>query len=361
MKIKLQVTGSRLQVDSGAAVLRSERGLSQSAARRRPGRLEIGTGLRSGKVLRVETTRAPRETFNRRRAFSLVELLVAMTLLSLIVLVLMAVFGQTQTAFRSSVTQTDVLEGSRSAVEMITADLRNMAPSGGGSNWVSPVNFVVLDNDYGNSLYPTMPPLAYLPLQQTLPGTATQRTNVLNYFFMLGRENMKWTGVGYAVNTTNASPLYSLYRFYGETNLTSNPFFLYSNFVSTVYNQRWTNMSRVLDGVVHLTVRAYDRNGVWLTNGCGWNYTNRFGGPLRPQNVWFCFPAWGEVGGYFFSNAVPAAVELQMGVIEDRALQRAESFGSLTAASNYLAQQSGRVHVFRQRVTIPNVDPSAYQ
>jgi hypothetical protein len=29
--------------------------------------------------------------------------------------------------------------------------------------------------------------------------------------------------------------------------------------------------------------------------------------------------------------------------------------------SNYLAQQAGKMHVFRQRVWIRNVDPSAYQ
>jgi hypothetical protein len=27
----------------------------------------------------------------------------------------------------------------------------------------------------------------------------------------------------------------------------------------------------------------------------------------------------------------------------------------------YLKKQSGTVHLFRQRVTIPNVDPTAYQ
>jgi hypothetical protein len=67
------------------------------------------------------------------------------------------------------------------------------------------------------------------------------------------------------------------------------------------------------------------------------------------------------VGFTFYSNAVPASVELQMGVLEDRTLQRAESLPfQLFAQTNYLAQQSGHVHLFRQRVTIPNVDPTAY-
>ena len=67
---------------------------------------------------------------------------------------------------------------------------------------------------------------------------------------------------------------------------------------------------------------------------------------------------------------MPAAVELQLGLLEDRTLQRAESLG---AGGNYPAQftsgpqwqylqnQAGHVELFRERVTIPNVDPSAYQ
>ena len=63
-----------------------------------------------------------------------------------------------------------------------------------------------------------------------------------------------------------------------------------------------------------------------------------------------------------FSNTVPAAVEIQLGVLEDRALRHAESLPASSAAQTaYLAQQAAKVHVFRQRVNIPNVDPSAYQ
>ncbi len=72
-------------------------------------------------------------------------------------------------------------------------------------------------------------------------------------------------------------------------------------------------------------------------------------------------PPFGQIGFVMFSNTLPASVEMEMGVLEDRALQRAESIPNSIAQSNYLAQQSGAVHVFRQRVSIPNVDPSAYQ
>ena len=107
-----------------------------------------------------------------RRAFSLVEVLVVMTLLSIIVLALMQVFTTTQRAFRAGVTQTDVLEGSRAAVDLISSDLRSMTASGGYSNAVTgPVNFFALDNNYYG-----LPSLGYWPLIQSLPGTGTQRS-----------------------------------------------------------------------------------------------------------------------------------------------------------------------------------------
>jgi len=62
------------------------------------------------------------------------------------------------------------------------------------------------------------------------------------------------------------------------------------------------------------------------------------------------------------SNTLPAAVEIQLGVLEDRILQRASSMPAGTQVQdNYLAQQAGKLHLFRQRVNIPNVDPNGYQ
>ena len=55
-----------------------------------------------------------------RAAFTLIEVMVVVVLLSLIVIALMAVFNSTQSAFRASVTQTDVLESGRAAMDMIT-------------------------------------------------------------------------------------------------------------------------------------------------------------------------------------------------------------------------------------------------
>ena len=120
-----------------------------------------------------------------RAAFTLVEVMVVMALLTFIVVALMGVFSSTQAAFRASLTQTDVLESGRAAMDLITGDVRTMAPSG-GTNF-GPVNFFAWSNSY-----------AYTPLAQNLPASVSgaRRVNLLNYFFVLGRDNNRWTGTG---------------------------------------------------------------------------------------------------------------------------------------------------------------------
>jgi Tfp pilus assembly protein PilV len=305
-------------------------------------------------------------TFLRRggaatRAFTLVEVLVVVVLMSFIILALMAVFNSTQSAFRASITQTDVLEGGRAAMGLIKSDLESMTPSFGQTNGA--VNFYANTNIYQYQFGST-------PLVQSLAGTSspnTQRTNVLEKFFILTRQNTTWTGVGYVVDTTSTNYFNPLYRFTATANVSAQnmPWGLYTNFFDNTVlpvSPANTNLSHLMDGVVHLTVRAYDPNGYWMTNLPTYYYDPVFGQMTNDlsKNVWFSGPAWGEVGFYMFSNTLPASVEVQLGMLEDRTLQRAQSISGLTQ-SNYLAQHAGQVHLFRQRVWIHNVDPSAYQ
>ncbi|MGO8681569.1 MAG: type II secretion system protein J [Limisphaerales bacterium] len=282
------------------------------------------------------------------------EILVVVVLMALIVLALMAVFSNTQSAFRASITQTDVLEGGRSVMGLIKSDLEPMTPSFGTNNGA--VNFYANINIYQYQS-------GSAPLMQSLAGSGYQRTNVLEKFFFLTRQNTTWTGVGYVVDTTNANPINPLYRFSMTTNVlaAAGPAALYKAFTNAVFLAAWTNtsiMSHLVDGVVDLRVRAYDTNGYWMTNGYPFGYTH------IARNAQFSTPALGEVGFYMFSNTLPASVEIQLGLLEDRPLQRAQSLPDVTpvwARSNYLAQQSGKVHLFRQRIPIRSVDPTAYQ
>jgi prepilin-type N-terminal cleavage/methylation domain-containing protein len=281
-----------------------------------------------------------------RAAFTLIEVLVVVTLMSLIVLALMAVFNGTQTAFRSGVTQSGVLEDGRSTLDLMAQDLREMAVAGSPSNANVVVNFYAVV------------PGGYTPLVQSLTASANDRVNVLEGIFVLGRENQKWTGTGYIVNAGSTDSLYPLYRFYAEADIRSNPRRLFDSFTNEIATLQWTNMSHLMDGVVHLTARPYDANGYWITN----TYQFYAGQWHTNTNVSFFAPQWGEVGLYMFSNTLPASVEIQLGVLEDRTLQRAATWpnGSLLQ-SNYLAGKVGQLHLFRQHILIPNVDRSVYQ
>lgn len=255
------------------------------------------------------------------------------TLLSLIVIALMGVFSSTQRAFRASVTQTDVLESGRAAMDMMADDLRQLAPSGGYSN--SAVNFYVAV------------PFGYTPLIQNLVASTELRTNVLERVFILNRQNQTWTGIGYVVDTNSTTGINPLYRFAISTNVAAaSPGMLFDIFRTNSF----ANMSRLMDGVVHLQIRAYDTKGAWMNS----YYTNA-------NNFDTFTPVYGETGFYMFSNTLPAAVEIELATLEDRTLQRAESRPAGSLRQQYLQDQAGKVHVFRQRVSIPNVDPAAYQ
>jgi len=301
--------------------------------------------------------------------FSLVEILLVTVLLSLIMLALMSVFNTTQAAFRASITQTDVLEGSRATMDLLTSDLRQMVASGGymGTNrnpllepgfTVSPdnlpsgpVNFWVSDPG--------------LTVAQSLMGTdpSTNRINQVQSVFILTKLADVWKGVGYFVDTNSTSYIYPLYR-YDSSVMTGRPtpYQIFSNFClnassfSLPVSATNIYVHHLLDGVLHFNVRAFDTNGVVLTNGY------LLGQSFNGKNARFYNPVGGETPMYMCSNTVPAAVEIQMGVMEDRILQRASSMpmGSVVQ-DNYLAQQAGKLHLFRQRVNIPNVDPNGYQ
>jgi len=166
-----------------------------------------------------------------------------------------------------------------------------------------------------------------------------------------------WYGTGYAVWLTPGN-IYSLYRF--TTNQPVAQVGAAYNLFAAFYNNFLpapTNYSHLFDGVIGFRVHAFDPSGGIInfvrTNAI---YTNSL-----PNQV-------NEIGYVFYSNAVPAAVEIEMASLEDRTLQRAESRpGDLPAPfpndsrTKYLQDQAGKVHVFRQRIAIPNVDPAAYQ
>jgi len=264
--------------------------------------------------------------------------MVVITLLSVIVLGLMAMFNQTQRAFRAGMTQVDVLEAGRMATHMVAREMEEMSPA----------------RQRGVNFYASLPTVSII-LRQPLTGGTTSRQNVMEEVFFLTRENRQWIGIGYVVTNPDEG-IGSLYRFQQILNVSQNPAVLYTNFVNTPV----TNMSRILDGVVHFRVRAYNTNGVWMTENTTNFYANIY---LTNANAgtWpqLSYP---EVSHCRFeSNALPASVEVELGILEPQIFEKYRSIPVSPANMEFLQEQAARVHIFRQRIPIRNVDPSAYK
>ena len=327
------------------------------------------------------TPRVSRITFHVSRfpssAFTLVEILVTMALLAFIMVGLFAAFNQVQRAFRSSMGQVDRLEAGRAVTELLPRDLEQLTPC--GANVVT-FSAQVIPNE--------------TVLTQSLPGTGLQRTNLLQDVFILTRQNQTWVGIGYCVRVSDASGnlllpesgpgqlgVGSLYRFVTTTNVLksdgtrSDPSTLYTSFLNACATPSAVISNRICDGVIHFYVGAYATNGFPIfsdnshTNAYFRTNALRVAPPyyyltLHPAQVVAKASYPNSVAWlYCWSNAVPAALEMQLGLLEQPAWERYNSIPAPAARLAYLqrSEVASSVHLFRQRVTIRNVDPSAYQ
>jgi type II secretory pathway pseudopilin PulG len=307
-------------------------------------------------------------------AFSLIEVMVTVGLLSFIILGLLTMFAQTQKAFRTSMAQTDVLETGRSVMDMLTREIEQARPTRYGDRYFGPVRVLAT-----NFFVETTSDLAR-PLIQDLPGTAVpalRRTNYQQRFFFFTKVNQDWIGTGYQVVPNDANRLIgTLYRFSITNNSRIGPFtnattaFLTTPVTNTAY------MSRIAEGIVHLRVRLFSASGFPIIadrNGLGFAYvrTNAvlptassgyfayapvkdafaITDPRAPDETWGC---------YFVDDALPADVELELGILEPQLLARYRSIPVATAARQFLSDHVAQVHIFRQRISIRNVDVSVF-
>jgi hypothetical protein len=299
-----------------------------------------------------------------RSAFTLVEILVTISLLSFIVLGLFAMFSQVQRAFKMSMTQVDMLEAGRAVTEMLPREIEQVTPAR-------------LPYPNGVNFYVCIRPEYTGPLLQPLPGTSLQRANVLQDQFILLRDNQTWIGIGYCVRVADPTTgrlalpqiaggrmgVGALYRWTASTNvmrtdapyagLPSDPSQLFLRFLADSAPGSAAISNRVCDGVIHFCFRAFNTNGYFINQ------------PLRAAtDVIRSGIAPGEIGLYrFCSNAVPAAVEMELGILDQHSWERYSSIGDLTARLAYVQRPevTSRIQIFRQRIPVRNVDPLAYQ
>lgn len=256
---------------------------------------------------------------------SLIELLIVMALLSFIVLGLMAVFDQTQRAFKTGMAQVDVLEGGRAAMDRITREVQEIAPLPGGRVamarlWVDLyakdpqaktlpategwhlINAATFEPDD----FPNDPDGYFFheEFPQLLPGGSTSRTNYFQTLFFTLRDRQVWRGVAYLVLGDSGDYLEgardgvgALYRYETAVHARALPGESLSGGLLGRFNRDYNDwrlewaedrsaarppeafgFRRVLDGVIHFSVSSYVTNGYRVTPDDLYAYgaTNQF-------------------------------------------------------------------------------------
>jgi hypothetical protein len=321
--------------------------------------------------------------------------MVAVTLMSVMIVGLVVMFNQTRRAFTGSMTQVDVLESGRAAADIIAREVEQIAPYGlpAITNFMVYVPLAGVANLQGTTaLFPNSNPATYI-LTQPLTDTNVYRTNILDAMLFTvpqnDSQNQEFSYVGYRLDKYNEG-VGSLYRYQRDniqtTNFNGSHYYTFAAYQPYLFTDAGftTNASsnsfvKIIDGVVQFRVRALNTNGAAF----GYVYVGPPTNAYLPQNPGIVFnnflstsnldifnnslsPLRHEYTTAFRNTAVPAYVEIELGVLEDRILKRYNSMtnsgtspGSI--AWTYLQSHAAQVHVFRQRIPVRNVNPAAYQ
>jgi Tfp pilus assembly protein PilV len=327
--------------------------------------------------------------------FTVVELMVAVSLMTLIVVALYAMFNQTQKALRSNEAQIDSTERGRGVTELVSRELESarVGMRQDATNlWLrTPLDIPQFkENDFqvGN-----------------IASAAPLRTNRFDDVYYLTKSGKAWTGVGYAVlMVTNTSGkdllqrpltgLGTLVRY--ETPLTNRDYAfpttnLFAHFITNLPPASApgnalppkTNFSEVAQGIVHFRVLPYDTQGN-LMDFLGTNVDSTYhmvrSGPLgnlkfplsnilvansdknaTNANVVLAQASQSDSQltlASFRSNALPAYLELELGVLEPDALRIYNQMmkdDQPAQAKAYLEKRIAKVQIFRKRIPLRTV------
>jgi len=309
----------------------------------------------------------PRRARRGVLGFTLIELLVAVGVLSLIVLVLFRIFDQTQRALRGNVAQVDVLEGGRAILELLGRELEQMASPREGTNFATFYVGLVATNRILD-LPGTGPQATRLNSLQAVyflrPNrtTGTNRLWDVNYYQILAftptngqagggsqplvlRADPPWEGVGSLARRTATLDL-------AWTN--TGAFF---DLLSRTDLDSLNRFSRVADGLVHFRVTPLDSRGMPLEL----EYLRRGTNPYPEVLITNRLAPVPSIQTFFYGSAVPAALELEVGILEPQAVERWRALPTPAARARFLTNQAARIHYFQQRIPVrsaPRLMPS---
>ena len=308
--------------------------------------------------------------------FSLIEIMIAVSIMTLILFGLYSIFSETQRAMVSNANQVDVLDKGRGPIESMARDIRPaLAPNVPGSEPHFQINL------YTN----TVAPSRIRPLFQDLPD-GTRRTNVLHdLFFMVRDADGNWEGRGYMVHQDpqlapvglvwgtlhririrypkrrlDAWGLQQIRRIHGE--LRKRPLSDWSGQMRMTWVrdddeslELTVATSALIEGVVHFRCLPLDSGGrpmrYFVTNAL----QERFNPRYLPGAFLFRDDAEDELletRAEFFGQALPAALDVEIGFLDPAALGRIRSLENHQLAHDHLEKNPGAVNLFRRLVPI---------
>ena len=322
---------------------------------------------------------------SRRRAFTILELLVAVSVMTLVIYVLYALFNQTQMALRKNASQVDVNEGGRAAMEMIVRELSQMEVSGYPAIIITN-NQQVLTYSGSTSFFSRVTPgesvalrLAYQsdampPVEDAWAIEQGYRTNFLQDFTFTSRGDSGFHVTSYRViDVDSGVGTLARYRTNGTLRVTApaqallNKTEIFNRFFSEkVVNASPEAFEPITDGVIHLRITPYDQLGRPLGHGrmfydpLGLNLERRGAtgqalfpvNPNRPVDGKLMQDRYAQSQAQFY-GALPSYFDVEMAVIAPRVLKQVRSLPpDPKVRANFLGRQIGKVTLFRQRVPI---------
>jgi len=329
----------------------------------------------------------------RVAGFTVIELLVAVSVLSIIVYVLFSIFNQTQKALRSNIAQVDVLESGRAAMELLIREVYEMSPTPAPlvaeselrNSFPFQINFMSYlspRNRRSPVGIPFPPPPAVQPqepypaLIQDLLTPPLIRNNVVQDLFFMTHQQRSWKGIGFRVlpdhtrtndDSWRQREVRSLYRFetrareFDVTTSTRNPGWSFLRAAPLPENDP-TNFFKIADGVVHFRATALDFKGrpydylMRRTNApapLGLPANLFVNDPLYASNVYVLRDSRDfETATVFVMDALPSYVDIELGILEPKVVEQYYAIPDLNQGREFLRKQASKVHLFRKRIPI---------
>lgn len=319
--------------------------------------------------------------------FSLIEVLLAVSIMTVIVFGLFSMFNQTQKALRATAKQVDILGSGRVAIEVLVEDIQ--AAEAPGLPLLSELTTTTTQLPHLQGTLERA--YQYQPVVQQLVDNSF-RTNILQNVFFLTRSNLNWVAKGYffsptasfvAPNNTRSLGFGTLFRFssvnadltaanirdrYQPQRRMNHPLLAnlwdqYNNVLTAspleVTNQVFNlNVSPLIEGVIHFKLQPIDSDGrpmLYYTNFTALNETVNFSYPntiLEREQTGGGDILENETRFRFFGDAIPAYIQLELGVLDPEVLARVKSMPNLDVARQYLRDKPGAVHLFRRMIPI---------